>query len=208
MFEGGFQEEKIFVKPNFIAEDPGYSKSLEDYFIFSGRLDEIKGVKTLLSVSKGIQKKIKILIAGERNLKNNLITEIVYDDSKIEFLGFVDHRKLFEKIKKSIAVIVPSLGYETFSLSIIEAFACGKPVIASNHGAMAELIEDGKTGLLFEPGNEIDLAEKINWAYSHKKEMMEMGKNARKEYEEKYTAEKNYQLLMNIYKEVISNYKS
>ena len=73
---------------------------------------------------------------------------------------------------------------------------------------MAELIEDGKTGLLFEPGNADDLAAKINWANEHREEMKQMGMNARKEYEEKYTAEKNYKMLMSIYQQAIENRKN
>ena len=72
---------------------------------------------------------------------------------------------------------------------------------ASNRlGAMAEIVEDGRTGLLFEPGNPEDLAEKVAWAWTHPKEMEEMGREARREYEAKYTAERNYEILMNIYK--------
>ncbi|HDM08882.1 MAG TPA: glycosyltransferase, partial [Candidatus Omnitrophica bacterium] len=78
--------------------------------------------------------------------------------------------------------------------------ACGVPVIASNIGAMAEIVEHGRTGLLFEPGNPEDLADKVAWAWNHPEKMAEMGREARKEYERKYTAEKNYEMLMEIYK--------
>jgi len=100
-------------------------------------------------------------------------------------------------------LIFPSECYETFGLVIIEAFSCGLPVIASRLGTMAEIIDDGHTGLLFTPGDANDLAAKVQWAWSHPKEMVEMGKAARKEYEEKYTAEKNYAMLMEIYQKVI-----
>ncbi len=85
-------------------------------------------------------------------------------------------------------------------MTIIEAFACGKPVIASRLGAMEEMIEDGKTGLLFEPGNPNDLSEKINWAVNHPTEIRDMSKNARKEFLKKYTSDNNFNRLMEIYK--------
>lgn len=88
-----------------------------------------------------------------------------------------------------------------------EAFACGVPIIASRLGAMAEIVEDGRTGLLFEPGNAEDLAEKVAWAWAHPKEMAEMGKEARREYEAKYTAERNYEMLMEIYERACANGK-
>jgi len=100
-------------------------------------------------------------------------------------------------------MLMPSIWYEGFPMVIREAFACGKPVIASRLGAMAELVDDGKTGLLFESGNPVDLAEKIKWLLEHEDACIEMGKNARKVFEEKYTAEKNFEILMDIYSKMI-----
>lgn len=90
-------------------------------------------------------------------------------------------------------------------MTIAEAFACGLPVLASRLGAMEEIVEDGRTGLLFEPGNAEDLAEKVAWAWEHPKELEEMGREARREYEAKYTAERNYEMLMEIYGKVMGN---
>jgi len=69
----------------------------------------------------------------------------------------------------------------------VEAFACGVPVIASRLGAMAEIIEDGKTGLLFKPGDIDEFGDKVEWAWNHPQEMTDMGKAARREYENKYS---------------------
>jgi Glycosyltransferase len=96
-------------------------------------------------------------------------------------------------------LVFPAECYENFPMTIAEAFACGLPVLASRLGAMAELVEDGQIGLLFEPGNPEDLAARVAWAWTHPEEMRRMGKAARQEFEEKYTAEKNYQMLMQIY---------
>ena len=93
-------------------------------------------------------------------------------------------------------------------MTIAEAFACGVPVIASNLGAMAEIVQDGSTGLHFTPGNSEDLAAKIEWAWQHKKEMRQMGKAARREYEERYCAEKSYRMLMETYTMAIDRAKA
>jgi glycosyltransferase involved in cell wall biosynthesis len=90
-------------------------------------------------------------------------------------------------------------------MTIVEAFACGLPVIASNLGSMAEIVDDHRTGLLFEPGNAEDLAAKVRWASDHPEKMREYGMNARREYEQKYTAERNYQMLMEIYQQAIAH---
>lgn len=106
-------------------------------------------------------------------------------------------------MKRSTALVVPSLWYEGFPLVIIEAFATGLPVIASDIGSLAEIVDHGRTGLLFRPGDPDDLAAKIDWALSHPRELAQMRKEARAEYEAKYTAERNYQMLMEIYERAI-----
>jgi len=76
-------------------------------------------------------------------------------------------------------------------------------VVASKIGAMAEVIEDGRTGLHFSPGQWQELAERVQWAWVHPQEMEGMGLAARKVYETRYTAESNYKILMSIYQKVI-----
>ena len=82
---------------------------------------------------------------------------------------------------------------------IAEAFACGTPVLCSKLGGMKEIVADRVTGLHFAPGDADDLARKDAWAWSHPVEVSEMGRSARREYEKRYTAERNYELLMEIY---------
>ena len=101
------------------------------------------------------------------------------------------------------ALILPSIWYEQFPVTLVEALASGLPVIASRLGALAELVDDGVTGLLFDPGNSLDLAEKMAWAKKNPEKMLEMGRNARMKYEMLYTPAKNYEQLMNIYEEAI-----
>jgi glycosyltransferase involved in cell wall biosynthesis len=100
-------------------------------------------------------------------------------------------------------LVFPSEWYETFGRVAAEAFACGVPVIASRLGAIAEIVEDGSTGLHFTPGDPGDLAAKVEWAWTHPDAMEDMGCAARREYEAKYTAERNYPMLMEIYDHVL-----
>jgi glycosyltransferase involved in cell wall biosynthesis len=104
--------------------------------------------------------------------------------------------------------VLPSRCNENFPLTLVEAFACGTPVIASRTGALAEIIEHGKTGLLFDPGSPGDLAEKVKLVYQNTKMAEAMSKNARYEYESKYTAQRNYEMLMSIYEGTIKDYKN
>jgi glycosyltransferase involved in cell wall biosynthesis len=92
-------------------------------------------------------------------------------------------------------------------MTILEALACGLPVIASNLGSMPEFVRHGYNGLLFRPGDPEDLARQVRWAFDHPEQLREMRVNARREFEEKYTAERNYKMLIAIYEQAIENAK-
>ena len=100
-------------------------------------------------------------------------------------------------------LVLPSLCYENFPLTIAEAFACGVPVIASRLGSMAEIVADGKTGLHFSAGDDADLAAKVEWAWTHPEQMQIMGREARAEYEAKYTAKRGLDNLMSVYRQAL-----
>jgi glycosyltransferase involved in cell wall biosynthesis len=102
-------------------------------------------------------------------------------------------------MRQAAFLVFPSLCYEGLPMVILEAFCCGLPVIASRLGAMAEIIEDGRTGLLFTPGDAADLAAKVEWLLAHPVALARMRREARAEFEAKYTAARNYEMLMEIY---------
>jgi glycosyltransferase involved in cell wall biosynthesis len=120
------------------------------------------------------------------------------------YVGEKSSAELVGMLGQSSYVVIPSIGIESFGMVAIEAFACGTPVIASRHGGLSDIVTDGVTGLLVNPSDARDLAEKIKWAESHPEDMMKMGRAARSEYERKYTSERNYAILMDIYKEALA----
>jgi glycosyltransferase involved in cell wall biosynthesis len=92
--------------------------------------------------------------------------------------------------------------YETLGLTIIEAYAIGIPVLASDLGAMSALVHHGRTGLHFRPGDARHLADRVKWALDNADAMRDMGRKARVEYEAYYTPERNYELLLDLYRRV------
>jgi len=197
--DGGLPEQKLFLKPNFLEEDPGVSRDDGGYVLFAGRLEESKGIQVLLEAAKQLPS-LMFKVAGDGPLQKRTSSAL-----NVELLGRLAKQKLMQSLKKASLLVSPSILYENMPLIICEAFANGKPVIASRLGAMAEMVTDGKTGLLFEAGNAQDLAAKISWAVSHKDEMRAMGMNARKVFEQKYSAETNYTKLMAIYSQAVEN---
>lgn len=207
LIQSGLSHEKFFVKPNFISNPPIPCYKFDNYILFVGRLSAEKGINILIEAFKLVNNnhhKVSLIIVGDGALRDQLELKVKKEMLKqIEFLGKKSRSDVLNLIQRAKFVVFPSICYEMFPLVVIEAFACGKPVIASSIGAMAELVEDGKTGLLFESGNANDLAEKIKWMLEHEEERIQMGKNARQVFEEKYTAERNFEILIKIYTEVI-----
>jgi glycosyltransferase involved in cell wall biosynthesis len=217
--EAGLPSEKIFVKPNFLQNPPEPDYSHQNYAVFLGRLSVEKGLNMLIKAFHYLSHPPSLItsdlssiphlpfhlkIVGDGPLRKQLEDKV--RDEELHNIEFTGRKSFFEAMKllrNSMVMIMPAICYEGFPMAIREAFACGKPVIASRLGAMAELVEDGKTGLLFESGNPVDLAEKIKWLLEHEDACIEMGKNARKVFEEKYTAEKNFEILMEIYSKMI-----
>jgi glycosyltransferase involved in cell wall biosynthesis len=200
----GISPEKLFVKPNFVDPDPGPRTGAGEYAFFAGRLSPEKGVSTLLKAWPHLKEPIPLRIAGDGPDRPRL--EAFAGDQHlrdIQFLGRLSYSETVAAMKGARFVIVPSTWYETFGLVIVEAMACGVPVICSRLGAMQENVADGVTGLHFTPGDAEDLARKVSWACVHPLEMSEMGRAARRQYEFRYTAEKNYSLLMEIYEHTL-----
>lgn len=208
MIEYGFSSDKVIHIPNFIDTKNIKVLSEDDsYILYSGRLSYEKGLKTLIK-SISLTNCIKLLLAGDGPMRSGLekfAKETAND--RIKFLGYIERNKMQKYIADASFVVLPSECYENFPYSILEAFASGKPVVGSNIGGIPELVKDGETGLLFEPGNADDLAEKIEWMIDHPKERHEMGQRARELVEKEYNPELHYERLLSVYKMALKKYR-
>ena len=120
-------------------------------------------------------------------------------------LGQMSTERTLAHIRSARFLVFPSRWYEPFGMGLLEAAACGVPAIASRIGAIPELVIEGRTGLLFDPDNFDDFAQRIRWAWTHPREMHEMGRAARQLYLQRFTAERNYRILMDIYGSLLAN---
>jgi exopolysaccharide biosynthesis WecB/TagA/CpsF family protein len=198
--EGGLPAEKIFVKPHFVTPDPGCRSGEGAGVIFVGRLSEEKGLRTLLKAWRQAGTAMPLRIVGDGPLRAELEVECErLELGNVRFEGKLERGEAIAAIRKARILIAPSECYETFSMTIAEAAACGVPAIASRHGALAEIVDERHTGLLFEPGIASDLAATIDWAGRHPGAIEEMGGAARRKFEEAFSAERNLPQLMEIY---------
>ena len=202
--DGGLPAERLFVKPNFVYPDPGAGLCGGKYAVFAGRLSPEKRVSTLLAAWDKLGNRIPLVIIGEGSERKRL--ELMAAElglTCISFLGRLPRAETLAKMRDAFCLLFPSECYENFPLTIAEAFACGTPVICSRLGAMQEIVEDGRTGLHFGVGDADDLAAKMEWAWTHPDEMKAMRREARQEYESRYTAERNYEMLIELYQRVL-----
>lgn len=204
MVQNGYDKNRIVIKPNFLESSLVNIDKKGEYILFIGALREYKGILTLMEAWEKNKNRIKLKIVGSGPLETTL--EKKYSHKNLEFLGQQTLKDTIKYIQQSRFVVVPSECYETFSRVTMEAYSCGKPVLASRLGALQDIVIDGKTGLFFEPGNVGDLAEKINYLNNRVDLIKEFGINSRKIFEEKYTVTTNYNSLIKIYKTVLSKF--
>lgn len=196
----GLPPARLLARPNYIP-DPGWTPDAPRRdAIFVGMLHPWKGVDVLLESWARRVPRARLNIVGDGPQRATLEQAA---DVSVEFRGVLQSPDVLALIKSACFLIFPSICYESMPRTILEAFACGTPVLASRLGAAAELVHDGQTGLHFDPGNSADLAEKIGWAINHPLEMAVMGRQARQEYLLKYTPDSAYGSLMEVYAKVL-----
>jgi glycosyltransferase involved in cell wall biosynthesis len=197
--DAGFPAERVHVKYNCVHPDPGVGRGDGNYAVMAGRLSPEKGVATLLDAWRRHADLPPLKILGDGPLAVN-VQAAAASDPRIEWLGERAAAEVHGTIAAAAVLLVPSVWYETFGRTIAEAYAAGTPVIASRLGAMVELVDEGVTGWLFEPGNVEDIAAKVRTAAALPTDQyLKFRHAARAAYERKFTPAQNYDRLMEIY---------
>jgi glycosyltransferase involved in cell wall biosynthesis len=200
--QAGLPETKFIVKPNFVSPDPGVGDGNGGYCVFVGRLTESKGVTILLKAWKQLQGNYQLKIAGDGELAST-VRDAAASDPRIHFVGRLPSDQIYEMIGHAAALIFPSVWYEGLPKTILESFAKGTPVIASNLGSMSTLITDGQTGAHFAPSNPADLARTLTRLLAGN-QLATMRAATRSQFESLYTGDANYRMLMEIYQSVLT----
>jgi len=203
---GGLPPAKVVVKPNFVECDSPSRHEAGEGALFVGRFWPEKGVRTLLEAWRRLPQPVPLDLLGDGPERAEL--EALAPREAVSFHGRVPRTTTLAAMRRAQFLVFPSEWYEGLPMTIVEAFACGLPVIASRLGTMSEVVTDGRTGLLFTPGDAVDLAAKVEWARSHPREMSEMGRAARVAFESTYTASRNLEALIGIYERAINETRS
>lgn len=208
----GISPSKLFRVPHFHSAivwpnrpyDGRIDGTRNPYFLYFGRLNAEKGVDTLIEAFVKISRRFprwRLKIAGE-GPERPLLEKLAASSRAVEFLGFLKGEKLQTAVYNAYLTLVPSLCPETFSYSALESFCLARPVIASDRGALPELVRHKKTGLCFKPEDDQDLSAKMAWAVSNPKTVREMGEAARRVAKKKYAARQHYRAILKIYESI------
>lgn len=204
LIELGIPSDKITTIHNFVnLSNVTPSQKLGEYLLYFGRLERYKGIFTLIEAASTL-KDIPLVIVGDGTERAKVKQIIEQQDLKhIELLSFQQGKELQQLIKESICTITPSEWYETFGLSLIESFANGKPVIATRIGGMTEIVSDGADGYLIDPGNVVELRERMEWMSRNRDRALQMGSLGREKVEQQFSPKTHYQQLMKVYQELL-----
>ncbi len=210
--EHGIPRDRLLHIPNFVnaAEQSREGRLTAEprheergYALFVGRLSGEKGIPTLLAAAKGLDVPVRIVGDGSLKtelrdfVKNNGMTHVTFEGYK----SGVDLEQLYEN---AAFLVLPSQCYENAPMTILEAYACGKPVVGSRIGGIAEMIEHGRTGLQFTAGNADELAECMRALWLDASLRSQMGLAARDKVEREYSPEVHYEQLMGVYQHLLN----
>lgn len=196
--EAGWSPGRIVVKGNSVPDTgrgPGGS-----YALFVGRLAPEKGIATMLTAWHGLASSVPLKIVGDGPLRSE-VSGTALREPGVEYLGRKSGEEVAHLMRHAAFLVFPSEWYETFGLTIVEAFASGTPVLAARIGAAAELVQEGVTGQLFEAGDADSLrASALDLMAADPRRLRAA---ARLAYEDGFTPERNLARLLDIYESVM-----
>lgn len=201
--EGGLPAERIVVKPNTLAVSGSPIDKQRNGILFVGRLSPEKGVSTLVEAAKSVPD-LSVAIAGDGPGRATLEAAA---PPNVRFLGSVSGIKIRELMSAAQVLVMPSISYEGFPVTLLEAFSCRLPIIVSRIGSLENLVSHGKTGLHFEAANAQQLSEHLKLLIETPEYFTKMGKNAYTEFNTRYTVKRNSDQLENIYRDAIRTAK-
>ncbi|MGW2372881.1 glycosyltransferase [Kitasatospora sp. NPDC001683] len=203
----GLPAGRLSVKHNFVPEPGARRTGPGEHLLYLGRLAEAKGVRLLmaawdrLAASGGVG--VPLVIAGTGPLERE-VTAWAAGRDDVRYAGLYDPAQCRQAVARSVAVLAPSTWLEAFGLVVVEAMAAGVPVVAAGHGAFVELVEDGVTGLLHQPGEAASLASRIRRITAEPDRNQEMGRAARHRYEQGFSPVVGLERLLEGYRTAIA----
>jgi glycosyltransferase involved in cell wall biosynthesis len=199
LINDGILEDRIIVIPNMVSvPESTVDMCLGKYVAYAGRFSPEKGIEILLAAAQ--KTGLPLRLAGDYSTMPEIIKRAPPD---AEFTGHLNQTELFEFYRNARFLIVPSTAFESFGIVAVEAMSHGLPVIASKLGGLLEIVDDGVTGFLFEPGNSEDLAVKMKLLWDAPDLCWQMGQAGREKVVREYNEDTYYNRIMACYEKAI-----
>jgi glycosyltransferase involved in cell wall biosynthesis len=213
MTEAGLLPETVSVKPHFYFNppDPLPWEERRPKVVYVGRLGVEKGIKILIDAWKMWSSDAPYLELIGDGPEKSVLQESVRGnglEERVSFLGYLNPPEVHKRLATARLLVLPSLSFEGFPMAIPEAFALGVPVAASDIGAIPFIVKDNKNGILFKPGDASALYRAVKDIWDRSNRLSSLGQGARLEFDKKYTADVNYEILMKIYQKAIERKKA
>ncbi len=196
--QGGLPAARIAVKPNFVDPDPGIGQGAGDFALYAGRLNPEKGVREILAAWQTIGPRLPLRIMGDGPLAAE-VGQAAASNPAITYLGRQPIEQVIAAMGEARCFILASTWYEGFPRVICECYARGLPLIASAIGPIADIVQEGRTGHLFRPGDVADLIAKLEAFLAAPERQSALRRAARAAFEADYTAAANLVQLQAIY---------
>jgi glycosyltransferase involved in cell wall biosynthesis len=201
-------DSRCFVKPNLVPAAPP-KNATEDLVVYVGRINESKGLRLLMQAwdlfeSRRSESTLRLAIAGSGPLAEE-VGQWARPKAAVDVLGLLSRQQCADLLSRARAAIIPSEWLETFGLVVVEAMAAGVAPVACAHGSFPELIVDGKDGVLFPPGDAAALARVLDRVDQCPAVFDELGRRARRSYEERFDPGCSLQRLETIYRFAIQH---
>lgn len=204
LLDNGYAPDRLAYLPNSV-ETAGVVASPGEgaHALYAGRLSIEKGARTLLRAMKGLD--IPLRVVGDGPLRGELEAESARLGlrGRVTFAGYQSGEALAREFREAAFLVIPSEWYENAPMSVLEAFAHGKPVIGADIGGIPEMVEPGQTGLLFPPGDADALRERMDTLGRDRNRREEMGRAARRRAEEEFSPERHAEELLGVYEDCL-----
>jgi len=214
MKQAGFLDKRLCCVPTFVDYEmfhPSTDFVKKQYIIYTGRLERTKGVHVLIEAVGILSQKrpdlnFQLHIAGNGNqgyiTQLMQMTRTLQISNVVQFLGNLEAETLRQVLSDAYLSVIPSLWYENLPNTLLESYACGTPVLASDLGALSSSVLEGETGYLFPPGDPQGLAERLAYCLDHSDQVAQMARKARQTALDIYGSEKHIEQLMGIFEEL------
>jgi glycosyltransferase involved in cell wall biosynthesis len=203
LIAGGLPGERMLVKPNFLSADPGIGAGSGGYALYAGRLFPEKGIRVLLEAWEHHRPKLDLRIVGDGPMGAE-VRAAAERVPGLRWEGWQRREEVDRALREAVVLVMPSLWYEGLPMTAVEAYAAALPLVASDIGSLADIVADGRTGRLVPPGDAAALARSVDEIAEFPALRDRLRAGARAEYLARYTAERNYTLLMEGYRRALA----